>query len=104
MPSSERKEEEVHEMYERVEEHLDSETKGKDYTIVIVDINAVLGEGKEEKYTGNYGLRHRNQRGEKLMVEFCRRRQMSVSKIHGFAKTNEGGIHGQCLEIQDIPD
>ena len=68
MPTSEHKEEVVDEMYERVEELLDSETKGKYYTVVIADFNAVIGEGKEEKYTGNYGLRHRNQRGEKLSL------------------------------------
>ena len=101
MPTSEHKEEEVDEMYERVEELLDSETKGKDYTIVMGDFNAVMvGEGKEEKHIEHYGLGHRNQRGEKL-VEFCRRRQMYISKIHGFPKKNERGIHEQCLEIQE---
>jgi len=75
IPTSEHKEEEVDEMYERVEELLDSETNGKDYTIVMGDFNAVVGEGKEELYIGHYGFGHRNQRGEKL-VDFCRRRQM----------------------------
>ena len=42
------------------------------------DFDAVVGEGKEEKYIGHYGLGHRNQRGEKL-VEFCRIRQMYIS-------------------------
>jgi len=42
------------------------------------DWNAVVGEGKEDMFVGHYGLRHRNDRGEKF-VEFCKRRQIYVT-------------------------
>jgi len=42
MPTSEAEEELVDAMYEKVEELLDTETKGKDYTVVMGDWNAVV--------------------------------------------------------------
>jgi len=63
--------EEIDEMYDKIEELLETETKGKDYTLIMGDWNAVVGEGKEEKCVGHYGLNFHNQRGEKL-VEFCK--------------------------------
>ena len=51
-----------------------TETTRKDYTVIMGDWNAVVGEGKEDKYIGHYGLGWRNDRGEKL-VEFCKRRK-----------------------------
>jgi len=46
MPTSEAEEELVDAMYEKVEELLDMETTGKDYTVIMGDWNAVVGEGK----------------------------------------------------------
>ena len=69
MPTPEAEEELVDDMYEKVEEFLDTETKGKDYMVIMGDWNAVVGEGKEDKCIGHYGLGWRNDRGEKL-VEF----------------------------------
>jgi len=48
MPTSEAEEELANAMYEKVEELLDTETTGKDYTVIMGDWNAVVGEGKEE--------------------------------------------------------
>jgi len=56
MPTSGHTDEEVEEMYEKIDELIDSETKSKDYTIVMGDFSAVVGEGKEGKYVGHYGL------------------------------------------------
>ena len=70
MPTSD-DDEEIDEMYDKIEELLEMETKGKDYTLIMGDWNAVVGEGKEEKYVGRYGHGCRNQRREKL-VEFCK--------------------------------
>jgi len=78
MPTSGHTDEEVEEMYEKIDELIDSETRSKDYTIVMGDFSAVVGEGKEGKYVGHYGLGCCNQRGEKLM-EFCRRREMCTT-------------------------
>ena len=38
-------------LYERIEELLDKETKGTNYTLVMGDWNAVVGEGKEDVST-----------------------------------------------------
>jgi len=70
--------EEVEEMYEKIDLMIDSETRSKDYTIVMGDFIAMVGEGKERKYVGHYGLGCLSQRGETL-VEFCRRREMCIS-------------------------
>jgi len=55
IPASEAEEELVDAMYEKVEEFLDTETKGKDYTVIMGDWNAVV-EGKEDKWIGHCGL------------------------------------------------
>ena len=78
MPTSEHKEEEVEDMYEKIEELLDRETVGRDYVVVMGDWNAVVGEGKEDNIVEHYGLGNRNERGEKL-VDFCRRRQLYIA-------------------------
>ena len=62
------KNEEVDAVCERIEELLDKETKGKDYTLIVGDWNAIGGEGKEDVYVlvGHYGLGYtrRNDRAE----------------------------------------
>jgi len=78
MPTSEAEEELVDAMYEKVEEFLDTETKGKDYMVIMGDWNAVVGEGKEDKCIGHYGLGWRNNRGENF-VKFCKRRNLYVA-------------------------
>ena len=47
IPTTEHSEEEVEDMYEKIEQLLDDETKSKDYAAVVGDFNAVVGEGKE---------------------------------------------------------
>jgi len=48
MPTTEHIEEEVVGMCDKIELLSDDETKGKDYTVVVGDFNAVVGEGKED--------------------------------------------------------
>jgi len=43
-------------MYEKIEQLLDDETKDKDYTVVMGDFNAVVGEGEQNGYVGHYCL------------------------------------------------
>jgi len=50
-------------MHEKTEQLLDDETKRKDYTVVMGDFNAVVGEGKEDGYASHYGLGYRNDHG-----------------------------------------
>lgn len=77
MPTTTHEEEEVDKIYEDIEKRLEN-TKGKDYTIIMGDWNASVGEGEEEGYIGKYGLGKRNERGQKL-AEFCRRQKMVVT-------------------------
>jgi len=53
-------------------------TNGKDYTVVMGDRNAVVGETREENVVGEYGLCSRNKRGEN-MKDFCSNQKMYVT-------------------------
>ena len=69
MPTTEHSEEEVEDLYEKREQLLDDETKSKDYTLVMGDFNAVVGEDKEYGYVGHYGMRYGNNHGQ-MLVDF----------------------------------
>ena len=77
MPTSDHEDEEVEGMYEELEELMEKE-KGTDHLLILGDFNAVVGEGRDEKEVGGYGLGKRNDRGQ-MLVEFCRRRSMMVT-------------------------
>ena len=77
MPTSAHDEEEIDGVYDRIEGILEK-TKGTDYTILMGDWNASVGEGRELNIVGKYGLGKRNEGGEKL-VEFCRRQKLMVA-------------------------
>ena len=77
MPTSAHDDDEVDEIYDRIEE-LVAKEKGKDYVVIMGDWNAVVGEGREGKEIGKHGLGSRNERGEKL-VEFCKRNKFMVT-------------------------
>jgi len=64
MLTTEHSEEEVEDMYEKMEQLLDDETKSKDYTVVMGDFSVcVVGKSKEGVYVGHYGLGYCNDRG-----------------------------------------
>ncbi len=77
MPTSDYDEEEVDMMYDRLEEILNKQ-KGTNHVVLMGDWNAVIGEGKDGSWVGNYGLGKRNERGRRL-VEFCRRQNLVVT-------------------------
>lgn len=77
MPTTEHEEEEVEGMYEKLEE-LIKEEKGKDNVVVMGDWNAVVGEGREGKEIGGYGLGVRNERGQ-ILVDLCTRMDLVVT-------------------------
>src|SRR6476469_7487959 len=62
--------EEVEKPYDQLEEILGKQ-KGTDNVIVMGDFNAVVGEGKEDRVAGKFGLGKRNDRGERS-IEFCK--------------------------------
>ena len=77
MPTTDHEEMEVDVWYERLEEIL-KDQKGKDNVVIMGDFNAVVGEGRDGKEVGSYGLGSRNERGEKL-VEFCKRNKLMIT-------------------------
>jgi exonuclease III len=87
MPTSASEEEEVDEIYEVIEEKL-SNIKGRDYTIIMEDWNASVGERGEGNYIGKYGLGRRNERGQKL-VDFCRRQTDCNKHVVSTGKTKK---------------
>jgi len=87
-------------MYEKMEPLLDSGTKGKDYTILMGDFNAIVGEGKDGECVGYYGLGTLNARGEKL-VDFCNRRRMHISYTWFTQDRRRRYIRGQNLGTQE---
>src|SRR6218665_3762395 len=76
-PTTNHEEEEVENMYERLEEVLDR-TKGADYVVIMGDCNAVVGEGADRNSIEKYGLGKRNNRSEKL-TELCNRRELVIT-------------------------
>ena len=71
--------EEVDDIYKKIKQLLDDEIKGKDYTVVMGDFNAVEGEGKEDAYVGHYGLGYRNDHGQ--MLDFFAKEDRCISLI-----------------------
>ena len=64
-------------MYEKLEKILNTQ-KGTDYMVIMGDMNAVVGEGRDGQEIGKFGLGQRNERGERL-VEFCKRNRMVIT-------------------------
>src|SRR6218665_1769165 len=77
MPTTGHSDEEEEDIYEQMHELIDEE-KGNDYLVVMGDWNAIVGETRDDKEVGEFGLGDHNGRGERL-VEFCKRRQMMVT-------------------------
>src|SRR6478609_3310459 len=61
LPTTDYEDEEVGKLYNQLEEILGKQ-KGTDNVIVMGDFNAVVGEGKEDRVVGKFGLGERNDR------------------------------------------
>ncbi|KAL4152963.1 hypothetical protein QTP88_000796 [Uroleucon formosanum] len=77
MSTSKTDDEEVEEVYAGIEE-LMKHTKPHDNVIIMGDFNAIVGEGREGREVGDFGLGKRNTRGESV-VEFCRENGMIIT-------------------------
>ena len=65
--------------YEQVETAF-KYVKNKEYTIVMGDFNAKVGNKKHKDIIGSYGLGKRNERGERL-IQFCEEHNLVVTNI-----------------------
>src|SRR6476469_9786290 len=77
LPTTDYEDEEVEKVYDQLEEILGKQ-KGTDNVIVIGDFNAVVGEGKEDRVVGKFGLGKRNDRTERL-IEFCKSQNLVIT-------------------------
>ncbi|XP_021917346.1 craniofacial development protein 2-like [Zootermopsis nevadensis] len=78
MPTSDHDDEEVEIIYEKIEEIIRTEGRGKVQTIIMGDWNSVMGKGAENNIVGPHGLGIRNRRGN-MMVDFCRRNGLVIT-------------------------
>lgn len=78
MPTSTHPDEEIEEVYEEIEELLDS--CKTHYTMVMGDFNATIGLRRdgESHVLGKYGVGHRNERGDRL-IEFATSRNLHIA-------------------------
>ena len=63
MPTSAEDDEVIEPMYEQIEGLIRQE-KATDNVIIMGDWNAVVGEGREDREVGDFGLGTRNERGK----------------------------------------
>ena len=76
-PTAEAEEEEINKFYRSLDEMMKS-CKSDEVTIVMGDFNAKVGEQRDGKTVGPYGLGKRNDRGDKL-VDWCNENKMFIS-------------------------
>ena len=77
MPTSQAKDHEVEDVYEIIQDVLDS-NRGNNNIIIMGDFNAVVGEGKTNRAVGKYGLGTRNKRGQRL-IDFAKQNDYVIS-------------------------
>jgi hypothetical protein len=72
MPTSDYEDEEVEELYDRIEDILEEVGKCDANTIILGDWNSVVGDESNSNICGPYGLGNRNKRDE-MLIDFCGR-------------------------------
>src|SRR6476619_4941131 len=77
LPTTDYEDEEVKKLYDQLEEILGKQ-KGTNNAIVMGGFNAVIGEDKEDRVVGKFGLGKRNDRGERL-IEFCNSQNLVIT-------------------------
>ena len=95
MPTSTHKANEMEEMYEQLDYLMKAE-KGNTNRIVMGDWNCIIGEGQGMKEVGAFWLGTRNERGERL-IEFFQKRKLVVTNTC-FEHTKGADVHGSSQE------
>ena len=76
-PTSESTDEDIDTFYENLGE-VKSQCKSNEITIVMGDLNAKVGQGKDGKTVGQHGIGKRNDRGDRW-VQWCERENMVIT-------------------------
>ena len=76
-PTAESTEEEIDSFYDILEK-AKSQCKTNEITIIMGDLNAKVGSGREGKTVGQHGLGERNDRGDRL-VQWCESKDMIIT-------------------------
>src|SRR6478609_1519686 len=77
LPTTDYDDEEVEKLYDQLEEILGKRKRNRQ-RYCYGDFNAVVGEGKEDRVVGKFGLGKRNDRAEKL-IEFCKSQNLVIT-------------------------
>lgn len=67
----------IERMYEEINDLIDK-TRAEDNVIIMGDMNATVGEGRDGIAVGEFGLGVRNERGD-MLVEFCTRNNLIIT-------------------------
>src|SRR6476469_10291336 len=94
LPTTDYEDEEVEKLYDQLEEILGKQ-KGTDNVIVMGDFNAVVGEGREDRVVGKFGIGKRNDRGERL-IEFCKSQNLVITNT--WFEQKKESTHGRVQE------
>ena len=76
-PTSEANENELESFYTDVQEAFNI-AKNHEVNIVMGDLNAKIGKGKEDSLIGQFGLGDRNERGDRF-AQFCLENRMVIT-------------------------
>jgi hypothetical protein len=78
MPTSGYGDEEVKQLYDRLEDMLEEEGKGDTNIIIMGGWNSVVGNKSNGNIFGPYGLGNRNKRGQ-MLIDFCERTGLVIT-------------------------
>jgi exonuclease III len=79
-------EDEVEELYDRIEDILEEDGKGDTNTIIMGDWNSAVSDKSNSNIYGPYGLGNRNKRGQ-MLIDFWERTGLVITKTW-FKKPN----------------
>jgi exonuclease III len=78
MPTSDYEDEEVEELYDKIEDVLEEGGKGDTNTIIMGDWNSVVGDKPDRNICGPHGLGNRTKRGQ-MLIDFCERTGLVIT-------------------------
>ena len=76
MPISSHVNEIVKEIYKQIKDKIEG-LPNREYTIILGDMNAVVGQKSDGMVLGDHGLGIKNERG-RLLIEFCQRNKLCI--------------------------